>query len=432
VAASVERRRVYIETYGCWLNRGESELVKTILSERGYEIVGAPSSADVVIVNTCAVRGDTETNVLARLRELKKIAPQARFVVTGCLVNVRPKSILEILPGASLLEPDAIPRIADVLERDEPVYILRRYERDLTLLPKYQEGPTYVVPIQTGCTGSCSFCVEWVARGRRVKSYPAKLVVDAVKEAVSRGVKEVYLTGQDVASYGLDTGASLPELLETLLEEVPGHYRLRIGMMEPSMLRSFVGKLTPLFKDPRLYKYFHIPVQHGDDRVLSLMNRKYTVSEYKSLVQKIREDVGLSSIVTDVIVGFPGETEESFQNTLRLLEEVMFDKVHVARYTLRPFTRGYLLPGVPEPVKKRRSRLASELALRISGEVNKKYEGRLTEVLVNSTSFRGDIAGRTPEYKLVIMKGYDLRVGDFVKVRITKSTPLHLEGEVVD
>jgi len=156
------------------------------------------------------------------------------------------------------------------------------------------------------------------------------------------------------------------------------------------------------------------------------------VNEYKSLIRRIREEVGLSSVVTDIVVGFPGETEEAFQNTLRLLEEIMFDKVHIARYTLRPFTKGYLLPGVPEPVKKRRSRLASELALRISGEVNKKYEGMLAEVLVNGASFRGDAAGRTPEYKLVIMKDYDLKVGDLVKVRITKSTPLHLEGEVVD
>jgi MiaB/RimO family radical SAM methylthiotransferase len=425
-------KKVYIETYGCWLNRGESEVAKTILREKGYEIVSTPGSADIVVVNTCAVRGDTERNMLMRLEELKKIAPQARFIVTGCLVNVRPKSILEILPDASLLEPDAVTKIGDVLEEDKPVYILRKYERDLSLLPKYREGPTYVIPIQSGCTGSCSFCVEWVARGRRVKSYPVRLIVDAVKEAVSKGAKEVYLTGQDVASYGLDIGTSLPKLLETLLEEVPGNYRVRIGMMEPSMLSKIVEELVPLFKDPRLYKYFHIPVQHGDDRVLSLMNRKYTVGEYKSLVERVREGVGLSSLVTDIIVGFPGETEEAFQSTLKLLEEIMFDKVHVARYTLRPFTKGYLLPGVPEPVKKRRSRLASELALRISGEVNRKYEGKLTEVLVNGTSFRGDAAGRTPEYKLVIMKGYELRAGDFVKVRITKSTPLHLEGEVVD
>jgi len=428
----VEKKRVYIETHGCWLNRGESEVAKTILLEKGYEIVNTPSSADVVLVNTCAVRGDTETNTLARLEELKKIAPQAKFIVAGCLVNVRPRSILEVLPKASLLEPDAITRIGDVVEREEPVYILRRYERDLALLPRYQGGPTYVLPIQSGCAGSCSFCVEWVARGRKVKSYPVELVVSAVKDAVSKGAKEVYLTGQDVASYGLDIGASLPELLEILLEEVPGDYRIRIGMMEPAMLRRYVDRLTPLFKDSRLYKYFHVPVQHGDDRVLSLMNRKYTVGEYKLLVQRIREEVGLSSIVTDIIVGFPGETEKSFQNTLRLLEEIMFDKVHVARYTLRPFTAGYLLPGIPEPEKKRRSRIVSELALKISAEINRRYEGRVTEVIVNGASFRGDIAGRTIEYKLVIMRGYDLKVGDLVKVRITGSTPLHLEGEVVD
>jgi len=202
--------------------------------------------------------------------------------------------------------------------------------------------------------------------------------------------------------------------------------------MEPMLLSKQLDALVDLMHDGRVYRYFHIPVQAGDDRVLRLMNRKYTVREYKSLIQRIRSAGFTSSVATDIIVGFPGEDEEAFKNTLRLIEDVKFDKVHVARYTLRPFTKGYVIRGLPEPVKKERSRIASEVSLRVAYEVNKEYVGRLSDVLVNSVSTKGDFVGRTIEYKPVILRGYDLKLGETVKVKIREATPLALVGDVVD
>ncbi len=426
--------RVYIETYGCWLSKGESEVMKTLLLRTGHEIVDSLENADAVIINTCAVRGDTEVKIFRRLRELEELRKERGFkiVVTGCLANVRPKSILQVTPEASLVEPDALERIIDVVQSSKQMFMLRSYPPARKTPPEYRGGVTYVLPIQSGCLGSCSFCIEWITRGVGVKSYPPEVIVNAVKDAVRRGAREVYLVGQDLAAYGYDLGTNLTALVNMILEEVDGEYRLRIGMMEPMLLSTQIEKLLASMADSRVYKYFHIPVQAGDDRVLKAMNRKYTVTEYKSLIQKIRSSGFSSSIATDIIVGFPGEDEEAFRNTLRLIEEIKFDKVHVARYTLRPFTKGYLMKNVPEPVKKERSKIASELSLRVAYEINKKYVGRVFDVLVNSVSPKMDFVGRTIEYKPVIFKDYDLELGSIVKARVKDATPLALIGEVID
>lgn len=427
--------KVYMETYGCWLNKGESQIMASILEKKGARLVKGVDEADVVVVNTCAVRGDTETKIIRRLGELERQRRKLgfRLVVAGCLVNVRPKTILEISPEASLVEPDAVEKIWDVVSSEKQVFLVRQYKGSRTVLPKYKGGPTYVVPIQTGCLGNCAFCVEWVGRGRGVKSYSPRLIVDAIMDAVKRGAKEVYLTGQDVAAYGADIGLSLTDLLEAILESVKGEYWVRLGMMEPLLTFRQISRLLALFRDDRVYKYFHLPVQSGDDRVLRLMNRKYTVQQYKDLVRRIRASLGRwQSLVTDLIVGFPGEDEKAFHNSLRLIEELEFDKVHVARYTLRPFTRGYVMRGVPEPEKKHRSRLASEVVMKVAYRINSRYVGQEREVLVNSVSMRGDFTGRTIEYKPVILKGYSLKLGEKVRAKIVGATPIALIGEVVD
>jgi len=424
--------RVYVETYGCWLNKAESGVAERLLRARGAEIVDTPEAADVVVVNTCAVRGDTERRMLKRIEELEGLRRRAgfRLIVTGCLVNVRPRTILSLAPEASLVEPDALEEIADIVYSGGQVFRLRGYRGGRSVMPEYRGGPVYVVPVETGCLGACAFCIAGVARGRGVKSYRPGLIVDAVRDAVRRGAKEVYLTGQDVAAYGVDLGVTLADLLERILGEVEGEYRIRLGMMEPALLARMLPRLLEVVRDERVYRYFHVPVQSGSDRVLRLMRRRYTVGEYRRIIGSIRGALGRVSVATDLIVGFPGEGEEDFQRSIELIEDLRFDKVHVARYTLRPFTAGYVMKGVPEPVKKRRSRVASEVSLRVAYEVNKGYVGLEREVVVDDISMRGDPVGRTIEYKPVVLKE-DVEIGEVVRVRITGATPLALEGRVV-
>ena len=421
--------RVYLETYGCWLNKALSNAIEQLVVEEGGELVSSPEEADVIIVNTCAVRAESERRVLRRLEELGRL--NARIAIVGCLVNVRPYTILSAVPRATLLEPSALGLTRRFL-KGEDLVVVRKYEGGI-LVPKYRGGVRYVVPIETGCTGNCGFCVEPIVRGRGVQSLEPNLVLELVEEAVRKGAKEVYLTGQDVAAYGLDRGTDLAALLEAILEEIEGDYRVRLGMMEPWLASRFAERLGRLMRDERVYKYLHLPVQSGDDGVLRLMGRRYRVAEYEHLVYTFRELVEEVSVVTDIIVGYPGESYEAFERSVELVESLMFDKVHVARYTFRPFTKAYIAEcQVPEPEKKRRSRILSRIALRVAYEVNRSYLGKVFEVLVTDRGVKpGTFIARTDTYKPVALSA-SLKIGERVKVRIAEASPTHLVGEVLD
>lgn len=416
-----------MECYGCWLNKAQCEAIKQLIVAGGGQLVSRPEEADAAILNTCAVRAESEHKAVRRVRALNELG--IRIAVVGCLPNVRPYTILSAAPGASLIEPGAISLISRFL-RGEEVFAVRTYGREL-LAPKYSGGVRYVIPVESGCVGSCGFCVEPLIR-RGVRSLRPELVVELVADAVRRGAKEVCLTGQDLAAYGLDIDLTLPHLLEAILEEVEGEYRIRIGMMEPWLAKRVARRLACLMRDERVYKYLHLPVQSGDDEVLKLMRRRYTVAEYRGLVEEFRHALGEVSVVTDVIVGYPGESWEAFMGSVRLVRELRFDKVHVARYTFRPFTPAYVMSGqVPEPEKKRRSRILSEVAADVAADVNARYVGKAVEALVTEEGKRGTMMARTSTYKPVAIPDV-ARPGEWVKVRITGYSPTHLLGEVLD
>ncbi|OYT31423.1 MAG: 2-methylthioadenine synthetase [Thermofilum sp. ex4484_79] len=427
-------KKVYLETYGCWLNKGESEIMKDLILEKGGIIVDRIEDADVVIINTCAVREETEYNMLKRIKKLEQLRKNLGFklIVAGCLTNVRPYTILEKAPSASLIEPDSIHKIPDIVFGDKRELLIRKYERDTTLLPKYKGGIRYILPIQSGCLGNCAFCIGWVSRGRDVKSYPPDLIVKHIEHAVKNGVKEIILTGQDIATYGLDKGTNLVSLLEMILDRVYGEYRIRLGMMEPWITKKFCKKIGRLLRDERIFKYIHLPIQSGDNKILSLMRRKYTVEEYEEIVRNLRECLSRVSIVSDIIVGFPGEKEENFLNTVKMVKRIKFDKVHVARYSLRPFTYAYILPQVAEKEKKRRSKIISDICAEIAYQINKSYIGEEKLVLIEERGKKeNSYIGRTIEYKPVIFQDYDLKVGDIVKTKIIDASPIHLAGKII-
>lgn len=419
--------RVYIEDFGCWLNKALTNYIKQVVS-REAEIADCADDADVVIINTCAVRAESERKALARLRELS--ASGKRLAVTGCLVNVRPHSIMEIAPEAALVDPSCLDEIVRFL-RGEKLWLVRKY-RKAVFPPAHTEGVRYLIPIEVGCTGSCGFCIEPIVR-KGVASLEPEIVLRLVADAVRKGAKEIYLTGQDVAAYGVDLGARLTDLLELILSEVDGDYRIRIGMMEPWMVMHIAEKLAELMRDERVYKYLHLPLQSGDNEVLKLMRRKYTVEEYKTLVQFFRENVKELSLVTDVIVGYPGETWEAFMKSVSVVDELNFDKVHVARYTFRPFTPAYLAKDtVSEPEKKKRSRILTEKALRVAARVNSMYVGKELIALVCEEGEReGSRIARTNSYKPVVVPD-TAKLGEWVRVRVVGYTPLYLFGEIVD
>jgi len=415
--------RVYIETYGCALNRGDSAIMATVLSERGHEITENLNEAEVAIINTCAVRLETEERMKQRIRELRRTGK--RLVVAGCLAGALPATVSALAPEASILGPQAVERIAEVVESPERRVILEGTKA--VKVPRVFEGKIFIVPIADGCAGECSFCITKLAR-RKLRSYPMREIVEAVKEAVAKGAVEVELTAQDTAAYGLDLGGKvrLPDLVEEVAE-IEGNFMVRVGMMTPEQAMSTVDGLVEALNMEKVYKFVHLPVQSGSDKVLKLMNRKYTIDEYKRLVKELRSKVPGLSVATDIIVGHPGEDEEDFQQTLDLMKELRFERIHLAMYSIRPNTVSAGLPQVPDSVKKERMKTAMGLYESIAYDIHSEYVGKTVEVLTTELGRKGSVIGRLRNYIPVVVKN-ESSLGNWVKVVIEEASFYDLRG----
>ncbi len=395
--------KVYIETYGCALNKADASLMKSLLVSAGHELVKSIGDADVVVINTCTVRKDTEDRVLRRLRNLKSVLYNKKLIITGCMVSTQPYTLKQVAPEASLLSPQNITKIVEVVENEGIVnYILG--VRDTSVLPCNVEEAIATIPIAEGCLGDCSYCIVKLAR-RRLISYRPALIVDAVRKAVNDGAVEVELTAQDTASYGRDLGyINMPRLVRMIVDEVSGDYMIRIGMADPDTLTPILDEFIEVLREPNVFKYVHIPLQSGDDEVLKLMNRKYSVDDFVQLVKELRRKIPEVSIATDIIVGHPGEDDEAFENTVRVVNELAFDKIHIAQYTLRPRTKSCLLPQVSEAVKKLRSVELTKVAEEVCSKVNNAYVGSIAKTLITTKNkLRGSTLGRLINYKPVVV-----------------------------
>mgnify|MGYP001626330619 FL=1 len=423
--------KIYIETYGCALNKADTALMKSILVSSGHEIVSSLEDAEAVIINTCTVRLDTEQRILKRLHQLKRLLRESngtklKLIVAGCMVAAQPYTVSKVVPEASLISPQNITRIREVVESPGKS-IMVSGERDTTLLCPLVEGFTATIPIAEGCLGNCSFCITKIAR-RRLRSYKPNLIVEAVKESVNRGAIEIDLTAQDTAAYGVDLGdVRLPNLLEDILGKVRGNYMLRIGMANPDNLLPMLDEFLEVMKHPNIFKYVHIPLQSGSDKVLKLMRRKYTYDDYRLLVSEIRKKIPEVQLATDIIVGHPGENKEDFQLTVKALEELVPDKVHVAQYTIRPRTEAASMKQLSDSIKKYRSTELSKVIEKIGSVLNSAYVGTRAWVIVSRKSFRGSPIGRTINYKPVVISGLG-KIGISGYVEITQYTFYDLRG----
>ena len=428
--------KVYIETYGCALNRADTSLMKALLQECGCEVVSNIYDADVIVVNTCTVRLDTEQRILKRLKKIKEIVKRtnAKLIIAGCMVSAQPYTLHKLVPEASLVSPQNIHRICEVVWSKNNELLIRG-ERSTSRLPLHIEGKVAVIPIAEGCLGNCAYCITKIAR-RRLRSYPLQLVVNAVREAVRRGAVEIDLTAQDTTSYGLDLGAEgprLPDLIREILEKVPGNYFIRIGMANPDTLEPVLDDLIEVLKEPKVFKYVHIPLQSASNHVLKIMRRKYTFEEFKRIVQHLRSKIPEITIATDIIVGHPGEDDEDFHITLKAVKELLFDKVHLAQYTPRPRTEAAAMPQVPDPVKKYRSTTLAKVIEDVGLTVNRQYINSHAKVVLTHLSFRGSVVGRLFNYKPVVLTDAtpDL-VGFQAYALIREATFYDLRGSLIN
>lgn len=425
--------KYYIENYGCALAEFDASIMATQLEKAGYTRTTSPEEADVIIINTCAVRLDTEAKIVKRLDELARMNLKGSLVVAGCLAKARPSLVLRHAPKASLISPQNSYRVVEVVSSSSQVFMLEG-ERDNSFMPiPPLRDKIATVMVSEGCLDNCSFCATKLAR-KTLRSYPPRVIIDVISELVRRGAKEIRITGQDVAAYGLDLQPRirLPELLGYILDKVPGDYRIRVGMMTPNVASEIIEDLLSVYKDERIFKFFHIPVQSGDNRVLKLMNRRYTVEEFIELHRKVKAAYPDSLFATDIIVGHPGEDEEAFMRSVELVRQLRFERVYLAQYSIRPRTLSASMPQVPEPVKKARSLMISEVIRSVEEEIYRTYLGKVIDALVTSRGFReGYYVARANNYIPIAIPAQEGLMGSWVKVRVTDATYFDLRGSVV-
>ncbi|NJE04152.1 tRNA (N(6)-L-threonylcarbamoyladenosine(37)-C(2))-methylthiotransferase [Thermococcus sp. MV11] len=421
--------RVHVETYGCTRNRADAEIMEAILLRAGYELAESPESADYVVVNTCAVKDPTEKHMRERIKEL--LDSGKKVIVTGCLVHVNPGAIDPRVSG--ILGVKSIDRIAEaisVAERGGKLISVEGWRErsiDKLELPRlWKSGVAFVVPISEGCLNACTYCATRFARGV-LKSYKPELVVRWVKEALARGYKEIQLSSEDTGCYGFDIGTNLAELLDEITA-IEGDFRVRVGMMNPNHVLKFLDELVEAYRDEKVYKFLHLPVQSGDDEVLRRMGRTYTAEEFEEIVRTFRRRIPHLNLNTDIIVGFPGESDDAFQNTVELVKRVRPDKINVSRYSPRPGTIAARWKQLPGWKVKERSRLLHRLRLQIAYEINRTYVGKTVEVLVHGEGKKGGIEGRTSNYKDIILDSG--RPGEFLEVKVDWAGSTYLRGTV--
>ncbi len=412
------------------MNKGDSELMLGRLTEAGHEVVGEIGDADMVLVNTCAVKGPTQHRVLRRLRELRGLDGK-KIVVAGCLPLIDQRSIdlVGTFDGVvSCLATDSIAAVADkVAEGRTNMQALRGVSEKVCAPRLRGDGVSAIVAISEGCTSSCSYCAVKFARGG-LRSFDPDSILEEVGGAIESGRREILLTAQDTAAYGADTGVRLPELLRRMTS-LGGEFRVRVGMMNPTTAKGIVPELLDAYDNERIFKFLHLPVQSGDDGVLKEMRRGYTAEEFARMVDAFRDRFEDLYLATDVIVGFPGESSRAFEQTCELIERVKPDKVNLTRFSPMPGTDAARMPQVEGREKNRRSKVLSEKYREIGHERNESYVGRTMEGLVVEPGKRGGWVARLPNYKPVIVER--ARPGEFVEIKITEARPTYLVGEVV-
>lgn len=426
--------KVFLRNFGCSSNLADGEVLAGCLTSAGFSLVNSEGDADVVIYNSCAVKGPTENRIIDAL---KRVPSGRKIVVTGCLPLINFERLLREVHFDGVAGPAAGKSIVDVVNR------VLKGERVVLLdgalsaqppldLPRIQINPAVsVIPVNYGCLGSCAYCCVVHARGR-LRSYKISEIAERVKRELSLGVKEFWVTSQDVACYGRDIGTNLAELLNTL-SQIEGEFRIRVGMMTPNIVAPILPQVIEAFGSPKVYKFVHLPVQSGDDVVLKKMHRFYTTEEFREIVAQFKKAYPQITLSTDVICGFPGESTKAFENTLRLLEEVKPDVINVSKFFARPKTAALKMKDefIERNEIKRRSVLAAQLAKKIAFEKNQQWLGWRGEILVNE---KGKVPhswiGRNFAYKPITVVSEDDLLGKTVQVKIAKAFSTHLSAVI--
>ena len=416
---------------GCAANFGDGEKIARVFADDYRVVFGMPKETannneaqkpNAFVLNVCTVKGNA--GALKLLREALSTAPDAKLFITGCA----PKDFREEV--AKITDKVVFTSLKELAQEKEIPARGRedKSEKQTAAVPLRESPLVGIVNIEEGCLDACAYCSTRLVKGR-LHSYPAADIIQQVKSLVSDGCVEIQLTGQDCGCYGFDTGTNLAELVQLILAEVPGNYKMRLGMGNPRHMLQYINPLLECFKDDRVYKFIHLPVQSGSDSVLKAMNRKHNVQDYIELANAFNSKFPLFTLSTDLIVGFPGESERDFQETLDVLQKTRPTVCNITRFVARPNTPAYNMPGaVSDEIKHQRSAALAEAFQKIATENNSRWVGVTEQVTIEKPGYRkGSYIARNAAYRPVaILSETPLQPGERFTVTITDAEPFAL------
>jgi len=443
----------FIVTFGCQLNRSDSERIASVLEKIGYKKSSDIESADLILVNMCSVRQSAVDRVYGLLNQKSKAKNQnykskCKIILTGCILKEDKKKLKN--KADFILDIKDLPKLPKILNTKYSILNAPDY---LKIKPKYESPFSALIPIMTGCNNYCSYCAVPYTRGREI-SRPAKEIILEIKSLVKKGFKEIWLLGQNVNSYHSRIRTNLPQIsriknkkssdisgkfvqisdvnfakLLKMVNKIPGNFWIRFTSPHP---KDFSDELINVMAEGgKITEYLNLPVQSGDDEVLKKMNRPYKISQYKSIIRKIRKKIPGIALSTDIIVGFPGETKKQFENTAKLFKEIKYDMAYINKYSPRSGTvAAKLKDNVSLEEKKRRYEVLTEILKKTALENNKKYLEKEVEILVDSKK-DNVYFGKTRTYKTVKIKSSKNLIGKFVKAKIISALAWGLEGNLI-
>ncbi len=423
---------IAFRTFGCTLNHADSELMQGLLEEAGHEIVDE-EDAELVVVNSCSVKHLAEKKFFRAVSDLS--ARGKKVVCAGCVPQAGPEHLADALAGYSVIGTKQLNRIVRVVQEaldGNAVHLLKQEKNKRLNMPKVRRNAVVgVVPISEGCLGECAYCKSRLARGR-LESFGISAIVRQVKADVADGCREIWLTSQDCGAYGKDIGTDIVELLRAVCA-VEGEFFVRLGMMNPNFALEHLDGLLDVFKSnkDKLFWFVHLPVQAGSNKILRSMNRKYTKEEFARVCQALRSSMPEMAIATDIICGFPGESDPDFKQTIDLVRQVKPDVINISRFWPRPGTPAAVMEGqLHGRDTNSRSREMENVKEEVSLARNKTWEGWSGTVVVDE---RGSVGsgeswvGRNYAYKPVALKSGS-SLGEKVEIKVQKACKYHLEG----
>ena len=423
--------KVYIESYGCTFNKADGQIIAGNLKENGINLVDSIEEADVVIVNTCYVKLPTENKVTYRIQKLQKDFPDKKIIVGGCMVEIDPEKLNKVAPEASWIGPHQLNKSFDVVEATYCGDVVREVgfsKESKVNVPKVMDDSLiHIIQICEGCLGACTFCCTRFARGP-LNSYPIEDIKAEAKRAIENGACEIQLTAQDTAAFGRDSGEKLSDLIKEVAN-LDGDFRVRVGMMHPKNILNDVDEIIDAMKHPKVYNFIHLPIQSGSDKVLSEMRRGHTIDQYLDIVSKFKNEIPDLTLAVDIIVGYPTETDDDFNQTVELLETIKPSLIHLSKYQHRKGAISSSLKEIPHEVMKKRSKFLSEIKSKITEEENKELVNSNQKVLVIEKGSKGGFVAKTDSYIPVIVD--DAELGSFVNVKITDATATYLKSELI-